>query len=197
MGSADAEHALRNLLERVPVVRELAESDRVRTLAEQALDGPAFVIRGLYFDKTPAANWLVPWHQDLTIAVRDRRDAAGFGPWSRKDGVVHVQPPEPWLSRRFAVRIHLDDCGADNGPLRVIPGTHRQGRISGAEIERIRAKRDEEAALAGRGDALLMSPMLLHASSAAMSPNHRRVIHLEFATDPLPNGLTWYETQAI
>jgi hypothetical protein len=187
-------HALRNLLDRVPAVRDLAGSNRFRGLAEAALGGPAFVIRGLYFDKTPAANWLVPWHQDLTIAVMERCEAEGFGPWSRKAGVTHVQPSEPWLSRRFAVRIHLDDCGLENGPLRVIPGTHRLGRLSGADIDRIRAEQHEQALPARRGDALLMSPMLLHASSAAKSPSHRRVIHLEYAADPLPNGLAWFES---
>src|SRR4051812_45319436 len=34
-------------------------------------------------------------------------------------------------------------------------------------------------------------PLLLHASSAALVPTHRRVIHIEFAADDLPAPLQW------
>lgn len=36
-------------------------------------------VKGIVFDKTPAANWKVPWHQDLTICVERRIDVNGFG----------------------------------------------------------------------------------------------------------------------
>jgi len=191
--SAGKPHAIRNVLNRVPDVCRLAMGCGLVRLADEALEGSAFVIRGLFFDKTPDANWLVPWHQDLTIAVTERKDIAGFGPWSLKEGVTHVQPPEPWLSRRFAIRLHLDDCAEDNGPLRVLPGTHKLGRLSAGDIERFRVERCEQQALVAAGDALVMSPMLLHASSAAAVPGHRRVIHLEYAADPPPTGMDWYE----
>src|SRR5262245_7189469 len=85
---------------------------------EPILGPGAFVVRGLFFDKTPRANWKVSWHQDLTIAVRVRIEAPGFGPWSLKAGVVHVQPPAEILERMATVRLHLDDCSESNGPLR-------------------------------------------------------------------------------
>jgi hypothetical protein len=69
-----------------------------------------FPVRAIYFDKTPDSNWNVAWHQNLTIAVRERRDAAGFGPWSVKAGVPHVQPPVELLEHLVAVRLHLDPC---------------------------------------------------------------------------------------
>ena len=72
-------------------------------------------MRGLYFDKLPEANWKVPWHQDLSIAVRARLDVEGFGPWTEKAGVLHAQAPAAVLERMLAVRVHLDDCGRENG----------------------------------------------------------------------------------
>ena len=125
----------RQLLD-VPVVQELARSKAVRSIAEGALGHRCFAVRGLLFDKTPSANWKVTWHQDLTIAVRERRDAAGFGPWSVKQGVPHVQPPIAILQRMIAVRVHLDECGPENGPVRVISRSHTSGRLSGEDIDR-------------------------------------------------------------
>jgi ectoine hydroxylase-related dioxygenase (phytanoyl-CoA dioxygenase family) len=148
-------------------------------------------VRGILFDKLPEANWKVPWHQDLSIAVRGRVDVAGFGPWSVKAGVPHVQPPLPLLENMLALRLHLDDCDAANGPLRVIPRSHTGGRLSPTAIRAWRSQQAAVACLVPRGGALLMRPLLLHASSPALRPGHRRVIHLEFAAEGLPGGLQW------
>jgi ectoine hydroxylase-related dioxygenase (phytanoyl-CoA dioxygenase family) len=185
-------YAIRNLLEAVPAVAELARSPEVRALVEPVLGAGAFAVRGILFDKTPDANWKVAWHQDLTVAVRERREVAGFGPWSEKAGVVHVQPPAAVLERMVTVRLHLDPCGPENGPVQVIPGSHRAGRLSANEVQRWRAERAPEAACTGIGGVLLMRPLLLHASSPSTLPAHRRVIHLEFSADDLPGGLEWH-----
>jgi ectoine hydroxylase-related dioxygenase (phytanoyl-CoA dioxygenase family) len=144
----------------------------------------------LLFDKPPEANWKVPWHQDLTIAVKEKRDTPGFGPWSIKAGVLHVQPPVAVLETMLAVRIHLDDCDESNGPLRVIPGSHLLGRLSTEQIREMSAPPAVSCTVEA-GGALLMRPLLLHASSASRSPLHRRVIHIEFASCDLPGELEW------
>lgn len=188
---ADASHAMRNLLA-VPAIRELASSVAVRTLAETVFGKQCFAVKGTFFNKTQEANWKVAWHQDLTIMVRERREVPRFGPWTIKAGINHVQPPADILSRILAVRLHLDESGADNGPLRVIPGSQKQGRLS---EERVAAwpKTEGVVCTVPRGGALLMRPLLIHASSACVAPKPRRVIHLEFAGEPLPNGLEWYD----
>jgi ectoine hydroxylase-related dioxygenase (phytanoyl-CoA dioxygenase family) len=150
-------------------------------------------VRVLFFDKTQQTNWLVPWHQDLTIAVAGRVDVDSFFPWSVKEGVVHVQPPVALLNRMVTVRLHLDDCDASSGALNVIPNTHFSGKLSPAEIERYRSRGPIVSCAAKHGDALLMCPLLLHASSPAKNPRHRRVLHVEFASESLPGGLAWYE----
>ena len=189
----DRVYAVRNLLATVPAVRQLAADPAVRRLVEPVVGPRAQVVRAILFDKTPGANWKVAWHQDLSIAVRDRREVAGFGPWSVKAGVVHVQPPADVLGRMLTVRLHLDDCGPDNGPLRVIPGSHRGGALTPGEVERWRATVPPVACCAAAGGAVLMRPLVLHASSAATAPGHRRVVHLEWSADPLPGGLAWHE----
>ncbi len=176
----------------IPQVVEIATSNGIRALVEPLLGKAAFAVRGLWFDKLPRANWKVAWHQDLTIAVRQRLDVTGFQAWSVKDGVPHVQPPTEVLERMLAVRIHLDECGRRDGPLRMIPGSHRSGRLSAAAIEQWKQMGQERTCCVPRGGAVLMRPLLLHASSAAADPGHRRVIHLEFASSDLPGGLQWH-----
>jgi ectoine hydroxylase-related dioxygenase (phytanoyl-CoA dioxygenase family) len=119
--------------------------------------------------------------------VRARRDAEGFGAWSEKAGVMHVQPPAAILERMLTVRLHLDAGDEANAPLRVIPGSHSRGRLDAAAIAHLRETSTVVACLVPRGGALLMRPLLLHASSAS----RRRVVHLEFAAGELPAGLEW------
>ena len=191
---AGSTYAVRRLCELVPCVAEFARSPAVRSLIEPVLGTGARVVRSLLFDKTPDANWKVPWHQDLTIAVKERREVADFEPWSTKAGVPHVQPPVTILESMLTLRLHLDDCGLDNGPLRVLAGSHRLGVLDSAAIAAMRSQVAEDLCTASLGDILLMRPLLLHASSAARIGGHRRVIHLEFAGEDLPCGLHWHES---
>lgn len=189
--SAKSEYAMRHLLQAVPDVQLATETPRFRSLVEAVLGPKAFVVRSIFFDKTAEANWKVAWHQDLTIAVRERMDVPGFSAWSVKDGVAHVQPPVAVLEKMLTLRLHLDDCDAANGPLQVIPGSHKSGRLSASQIANWRNKEQPFVCAVRSGEALVMRPLILHASSPAIAPTHRRVVHLEFAADPLPGGLSW------
>lgn len=182
----------RGLLD-LPAVRDLACSARLAGWLQPHLTGPPRPVRALYFDKSPEANWLVPWHQDLSFAVQARREVPGFGPWSVKDGIPHVQPPTGLLEQVLTMRIHLDPCDAGNGALKVLPGTHRKGRLGAAEIQACRAETDEVLCEMEAGDALLMRPLLLHASGRSTTNRHRRILHLEYAGFDLPAGLQWHE----
>ncbi len=184
--------AQRNFLAASPEVRRLAQSSEVRALIEPVMGEHFFPVRGILFDKIPDANWKVPWHQDVTIAVREKVAAEGFGPWSIKANVLHVQPPPSILENMLSVRLHLDECGEENGALRVIPGSHVRGRIPEAEILATREQIPERVCAVGAGGALLMRPLLLHASSSSHIPGHRRVVHLDFASIQLPAGMHWF-----
>jgi ectoine hydroxylase-related dioxygenase (phytanoyl-CoA dioxygenase family) len=189
--AGDAAYGVRGLLARSERCRALAAQPGLLDLARGVLGSKAHAVKGIFFDKNPAANWLVPWHQDLTITVRERRETPGFGPWSVKDGLLHVQPPVAIMESIIALRVHLDDAGPDNGALRVLPGTHRQGRIPGAEIPRLAREITPVVCPAARGDVLVMRPLLLHSSPISAAPRHRRVIHLEYTAENLPGGLEW------
>jgi ectoine hydroxylase-related dioxygenase (phytanoyl-CoA dioxygenase family) len=188
---SDTRSPQRNLLS-VPIVQALARSRPVRKLVEAVLGPACFAVRGIFFNKTRTSNWKVAWHQDLTISVRERVDVDGFGPWTRKAGILHVQPSVEVMSGILAVRLHLDESGLDNGPLRVIGGSHRKGRFC---AEQISNWEKDKAVVCNvpKGGALLMRPLLLHASSACTVTRSRRVIHLEFAATELPQGLDWHD----
>lgn len=148
-------------------------------------------VKATMFDKTTPSNWRVQWHQDRAIAVKERMDVPGYGPWRTKSGSLHVEPPARVLEQMIAVRIHLDACGADNGPLRVVPGSHRYGKISDAQIAEVAAQTPAAELLVKQGAIVLMRPLLLHASSAAQAPAHRRVLHIELAPRESISPLQW------
>ena len=189
----DGRGNLRDLFRRVPDTARLPRHAQIRQVVEAVLGPGPFGVRALLLDKTPIANWNVAWHQDVTIAVKRRSDAPGYGSWSIKEDVPHVQPPTPVLEAMLAVRLHLDHCGPENGPLRLIPGSHQHGRMSPEEVDRFRASHAAVECHVARGGLLLMRPLTLHASSAARAPAQRRVVHLEFAAIALDPGVEWYE----
>jgi ectoine hydroxylase-related dioxygenase (phytanoyl-CoA dioxygenase family) len=183
---------LRFALDQLAAGRVVAEGAML-ALARALIGDEARIVRSILFDKTAASNWLVPWHQDVTIAVRERRDVPGFGPWSVKEGVVHVQPPAAVLEGMVTIRLHLDDTPAENGALRALTGSHRNGVLSAADIGAFRERGVERVCEARLGDVVVMKPLVLHASSKSKVPGRRRVLHVEFAAGELPGGLCWAE----
>jgi hypothetical protein len=185
----------RDLLWRVPEIRRLALSPEVLGRVQAILGPTAFPVRGLFIDKTLTTNWNLPWHQDLTIAVSSRLDVPGFGPWTRKAGVPHVHAPAELLARMVTIRLHLDDSGPGDGPLRVLPGSHLAGKLSSPEVTAWSTRAGDLAVdcIVPAGGAIMMRPLLLHSSASRTTPGHRRVIHLEFAAEQLSGGLEWYK----
>ena len=186
---------VRQFLSRVPGVIPTIFNDQLRALLHGLLPGGARVIRSLYFDKPPSANWNVNWHQDLTIDVTHREDRPGFRNWRRVGDRTTVNPPADLLRQMVTVRIHLDECRAANGALRVVPGSHRRGIIE------MKSWRPEEEKITicevAAGGVLLLKPLTLHASRRTGATGNRRVIHLECHAGGLPGGLTWLESLAI
>jgi ectoine hydroxylase-related dioxygenase (phytanoyl-CoA dioxygenase family) len=172
---------------RHPFFAGLAASSKVQTLVDQALGSPGRAVRGIYFDKSPSANWTLGWHRDLKIPVAERHEVEGFHAWSVKEGVTHVQPPLDILRQMVAVRIHLDDSALDNGPLECVPGSHLDGFSTEAEFW----DNLSVPCPCPRGGVILMSPLTLHRSRHSTSPHPRRVLHFEIAATRLPAPLMW------
>jgi hypothetical protein len=175
----------------LPMVAALASSDQLLNLVRPHLPVDPLAVRAIYFDKSPDTNWLVTWHQDMTLSLKARSDIDGFGPWSIKDGAPHVQPPMELLEKMLTVRLHLDDADQTNGALRVLPGSHRFGRLQSERIQQLRSLQPEFLCTVSAGDAMLMRPLLLHASGRSTSARHRRVLHIEYAGFALPTELQW------
>jgi ectoine hydroxylase-related dioxygenase (phytanoyl-CoA dioxygenase family) len=148
-------------------------------------------VRVILFDKSDRTNWALGWHQDRTIAVDARVDAPGFGPWTLKSGVHHVEPPIAFLERMLTLRIQLDPVDDDNAPLLVAPGSHKLGRIPEAQIDATVEHCGVQACLAERGDIWAYASLILHASEAASRPSRRRVLQVDYSADDLPAGLTF------
>ncbi len=188
----DSIYGVRNLLNLSPEIKEFAESEKIRKIVEDFVGKDAKTVRAIYFDKTENANWKVPWHQDLTIAVKAKRETVGFSAWTLKAGIQCVQPTAEILEKILTLRIHLDDADESNGALKVLEGTHKFGRLKAEEIKNTRLKANTFLCKASKGDILAMRPLLVHSSSAGVNPKNRRIIHLEFSAEKLPNGLDWY-----
>ncbi|MDQ1230539.1 phytanoyl-CoA dioxygenase family protein [Sphingomonas sp. SORGH_AS_0879] len=148
-------------------------------------------VRALLFDKTDDANWALAWHQDRTIEVAERREVDGFGPWTVKQGRVHVAPPVSLLERMMTVRFHLDPVDADNAPLLVAPGSHRLGLIPEASINDVVERCGEAMDLAEAGSVWLYRTLILHGSARSRPGRHRRVLQIDLSADDLPGGLRW------
>jgi hypothetical protein len=188
---SQAVFAIRNLLGEVPELGPLLDTAALRALLAQLFPEGCHLVKAIYFDKPALSNWLVAWHQDLMINVDGRMELPGFGPWTSKPEGASVQPPVVVLENMCTIRIHLDDCDASNGALKVVAGTHRHGVLPPAALPALTPAATVCAVPAGGG--MLMRPLLLHASNRSISPRPRRVIHLEFASAELPGGLRWRE----
>jgi ectoine hydroxylase-related dioxygenase (phytanoyl-CoA dioxygenase family) len=156
-------------------------------IARDWLGDSAVPFRATLFEKSGQTNWLIPWHQDISLPLSAKSDALGWGPWSEKGGIVYAQAPAWALSRVIALRVHLDASMEDNGPLRVIPGSHKQGVLTDHDVAAYVACHESTSCLIPRGGVLAMRPLLIHASSKARSVEPRRVLHIEY-TDSLKLG---------
>jgi ectoine hydroxylase-related dioxygenase (phytanoyl-CoA dioxygenase family) len=157
----------------------------------------ACAVQCTYFTKSSAHNWLVTLHQDLSIPVADRIDSEHCTGWSRKEGGLFVQPPSSFLENMLAVRIHLDDTDDESGALRVVPGSHAMGRLTTEAIQRVRNELGEVNVPVFRGGAMVMRPLLLHASHKIFVDRPRRVLHFVYRPSKLPCGLRWPPSDGI
>jgi ectoine hydroxylase-related dioxygenase (phytanoyl-CoA dioxygenase family) len=175
-GRAGIRHVLSH-----PAVAALAADSRLRGIAQTVLGDHALPFRATLFDKSPDSNWLITWHQDTALPLTEKCELPGWGPWSVKEGVTYVHAPAAALSQVLALRLHLDDCAGDNGPLRVLPGTHSIGVLSDDQILDLAARHSPIECHVPSGGVLAMRPLILHASSKSRSARPRRVLHIEYA----------------
>jgi len=179
-------YGARNLLQLWPGVADAWKQPPLPEILHDTLGAGFGLVRVLYFDKPPDQSWALPWHTDSAIAVKNNRlPTEHFSKPTFKAGVAHVDAPDWLLENMLTLRLHLDDMTDENGPLKVLPGSHRGG-----------SDRGPITVLGQRGDVLLMRPLLSHSSNKSQdgTTKHRRILHFEFSgTEELPDGFAWHD----
>ena len=165
-------------------VAGVAQQPNVIELARAVLGPATFPYRATLFDKSSRSNWLVGWHQDTALPLCVQRETDGWGPWSVKEGIPYAHAPAAALSQVLALRIHLDDSTALNGPLRILPATHTLGVLDDDRIHELATKIAPVECLVSAGGILAMRPLLIHSSSKSHAGAARRVLHIEYAARP-------------
>jgi len=184
-------YAARNLIASIPEVTTVWQCDSLLAFLREQLGQNFGLVRALFFDKPPDRTWALAWHKDTAIAVKGNSIVSEF--FSRptiKAGVPHLIACDKVLKQMLTLRIHLDEVTDENGPLRVIPGSHVSSTNEGDGLE---ATVDVHAMA---GDVLAMRPLISHSSGSSVegTRRHRRILHLEFAASPtLPDGVTWHD----
>jgi len=178
-GARRSRAGIRHMMSR-PVVSAIANSVELRNIARAVLGDSAIPFRATLFDKSSTSNWLVAWHQDTALPVQTKRDQAGWGPWSIKDGIAYAHAPAHALERVLAIRLHLDDSNTANGPLKVLPETQNCGVLTDDQIHALSEAVDPVECCVGIGGVILMRPLAVHASSKSLSGKPRRVLHIEY-----------------
>lgn len=212
LGEVNLPHSsggIRNAQSKFPCIEAYIKSDHVLDQAAAYLTGVPQFVRAILFNKTPENNWLVSLHQDKTVAVSKEFSEQDWGPWSKKDGVLHVQPPLKVLNAMVTFRIHLDSSTIENGCLSVVPGSHKLGVLNQQQIsdrssdirsghfrfDHFRSDHFKSVLCpAPAGSALIMRPHVLHSSNKGTVPTQRRVLHIEYSSYELPSGVFWAES---
>ena len=182
---------VRNIESRCKEVAELVAAEPLMRIARQHLAGVPKLVRAIYFDKSAERNWSVTWHQDRTVAVSGRFAMDGWGPWSSKAGIWHVQPPIAVLEDMLTVRLHLDPTDAGNGCLKIAAGSHLLGLVPSANASAAVEQNSVVYCEVPLGAAVVMRPHVLHASEKSITNAARRVLHFEYSSYRLPEGIAW------
>ena len=187
--------AARNVLRWFPQLLDWWPRYPLPDLLKSILGNDVGLVRVLYFDKPSHRSWSLPFHKDMTVAVKDNQlPSRRFTKPTSKAGVDHVEAPASILCNMLTLRIHLDSADQQNGCLQVIPGSHRSGK---------QLSRDGEPPVSVEcraGDVLAIRPLVSHASAHSQpgsktghKERHRRILHLEFSGDAtLPDGYEWH-----
>lgn len=187
--------AIRRFIKEIPATLPLLLNEKLKNIIKSVLGSDHCVVKSIYFDKPEVTNWFVAYHQDLTISVNQKADLENYGPWTVKQKQYAVQPPLAILENIVTIRIHLDETGHDNGALKVIPMSHTKQIYRSETINW--DTETETVCNVGKGGIMIMKPLLLHSSGRTVNGSRRRVIHIEFSSEQLPEPLQWAEKTAL
>ncbi|WP_163398245.1 phytanoyl-CoA dioxygenase family protein [Flavobacterium fluviatile] len=187
--------AIRQFHKEIPEILPFIFNHKLQEIIETAFGKGFFITKSIYFDKPEKSNWFVAYHQDLTISVDKKIEVENFENWTVKQNQFAVQPPVTILENNFTIRIHIDKTTKDNGALKVINNSHSKGIL---RIEKLDFENEKETICeVEKGGIMIMKPLLFHASNKTTNNERRRVIHIEFSKEELPEGLEWSEKTVL
>ncbi|TDO97658.1 phytanoyl-CoA dioxygenase family protein [Flavobacterium sp. 245] len=186
--------AIRQFHKEIPETFPYIFNQNLKNIIESTFGEGYFITKSIYFDKPEKSNWFVAYHQDLTISVDKKIEIENFENWTVKQNQFAVQPPRKILDNNFTIRIHLDNTTQDNGDLKVINNSHSKGIL---RIENLDFENNETICEVEKGGIMIMKPLLFNASNKTTNNERRRVIHIEFSKEQLPQGLQWSEKTAL
>lgn len=187
--------AIRQFHKEIPESLPFIFNQNLKDVIESTFGKGYFITKSIYFDKPEKSNWFVAYHQDLTISVDKKIEVENFENWTVKQNQFAVQPPTEILESNFTIRIHIDKTTKDNGALKVINNSHSKGIL---RIENLGIENEKETICeVEKGGIMIMKPLLFHASNKTTNNERRRVIHIEFSKQELPNGLEWSEKAVL
>lgn len=183
--------AIRQFHKEIPETLKYIFNKNLKEIIKTNFGENYFITKSIYFDKPEKSNWFVSYHQDLTISVDKKVEVENFENWTTKQNQFAVQPPKEILEQIFTIRIHIDKTTKENGALKVLNKTHNKGifRTENIEVE----NETETICEIEKGGIMIMKPLLFHASNKTTNNERRRVIHIEFSNQNLPNKLEWSE----
>ena len=188
----DRSYAIRSVMQGSQELHKAVWTNKLVGVIADHFGKNVFLTKSIWFDKPPAGNWFVGYHQDISISVERKVEVDGYSKWTSKHGVIGVVPPVEVLERTLTIRIHIDDTDNTNGALRVKPGSHRSGILR----DHTWFPEEVECPMTA-GDVMLMKPLLLHSSMRSTTNKPRRVLHLEVTDMELPMSLKWAEREWI
>ena len=183
--------AIRQFHKEIPETLNFIFNQNLRKIIKLNFGENYFITKSIYFDKPEKSNWFVAYHQDLTISVDRKVEIENYENWTTKQNQFAVQPPKEILEQNFTIRIHIDKTTKENGALKVLNKSHRKGivRTENVELE----NEIETICEVDKGGIMIMKPLIFHASNKTTNNERRRVIHIEFSNQKLPNELEWSE----
>ena len=150
------------------------------------IKGDYSIISCIIFDKNQDKNWRVPFHRDEFFCFDSKIESQSYSEWCVKEGRTYGKPSAKVLGQIVSLRIAIDDNDENNGPLRIIPGSHLLSEKFGSKDNNSEVEIHLKS-----GDALVFSPLCLHASSKIKSLQQRRVLHYSWGPSQLPDGAKW------
>lgn len=183
--------AIRQFHKEIPESINLIFNQNLKDIIKSNFNNNYFITKSIYFDKPENSNWFVAYHQDLTISVNKKVEIDDFENWTTKQNQFAVQPPKEILENNFTIRIHIDKTTKENGALKVLNKSHKNGIV---RVENIAFENETETICeVEKGGIMIMKPLLFHASNKTTNNERRRVIHIEFSNKKLPSELEWSE----